>query len=107
MQILLVEAGYRFEILLVGYQNPFHRLTNGDYCEGPNQRNNPCDNAFIICIHHIGTPPNDCDIDRLQTTQIRRDNDDLVFNEGQSIGGVQNPIAVSGDTWPVSYVATP
>ena len=55
----------------------------------------------------MGSPANVCDIDRLQTTLIERDSDNLMFREGQSIGGVQNPIAVSGVTWPVSYVAIP
>ena len=106
MQILplVVEAGYRFEILLVGYQNPWHISIYGDYCEGSDQRNNPCDNAFTICIHQRGAPDNECDIGRFETTLIRRDSDNLIFTEGESIGGVLNPITVTGDTWPVSYL---
>ena len=43
-----------------------------------------------------------CDIAELQTALIAQDDDDLMFSLGDDIGGVTNPLMVTGDMWPVS-----
>ena len=86
-----VKAGYKFEILLVLYENPEHRTRTGGYCERSN-RNNPCDNAFRICIRTRGAPGDACDFGELEMTVIGENDDHLPFSEGQIVGGVRNPI---------------
>ena len=88
-------------MLLVGYQNPTHKDRNGAFCERSNG-NNACDNAFIICIRRRNS--HDCDFERLETNKIEEDNDNLMFSEGEPVGRIDNPIAISGDIWPVSGV---
>ena len=101
-----VKAGYKFEILLVLYENPEHRTRTGGYCERSN-RNNPCDNAFRICVRTRGAPGDACDIRGLETTKIGENDDHLPFSEGQTVGGVRNPITITGDKWPVSKGVLP
>ncbi|CAI8029505.1 hypothetical protein GBAR_LOCUS16762, partial [Geodia barretti] len=89
-----VNAGYTFEMLLIGYQNPSHRSSRGGLCERRDD-SDPCDNAFKICFRHRDSPESSsCDIGKFQTEKIVDDNDNLVFMEGESIGGVHNPITV-------------
>ena len=101
--VLSVNAGYVFELLLLGYQNPAHRCFDGSLCER-GEPNNLCDNAFKICFTHRDTSLRDdsCHIRQFSTQTIELDNDNLTFREGETIGGVDNPIQVTGDTWPVS-----
>ena len=43
-----------------------------------------------------------CDIAEIETMKIAEDNDDLMFSMGDEIGGLPNPLTVTGDVWPVS-----
>jgi hypothetical protein len=95
-----VNAGYTFEMLLIGYQNPSHRSYDGRLCERDDSDGH-CDNAFKICFRHRDSPETSgCDIRKFQTEKILEDSDNLVFMEGESIGGVHNPVTVTGETWP-------
>lgn len=43
-----------------------------------------------------------CDIAEMITNLVEEDNDDLLFSVGDEIGGLSNPLNVSGDVLPVS-----
>lgn len=64
----------------------------------------PCDNAFRFCIRSgtTGLVEGACDIAEIETMKIAEDNDDLMFSIGDEIGGLSNPLNVSGAMWPVS-----
>ena len=80
---------------MVGYQNPEHRQARRRWC-CERGTCTLCDNAFSICIHQIHAT--DC----YETGKIEENNDDLMFQEGDSIGRLTNPLVVSGIVSPVS-----
>ena len=43
-----------------------------------------------------------CNVAELNTNLTERENDDLMFSIGDDIGGLSNPVIMSGDVWPVS-----
>lgn len=108
--MLLVEANYTLEILIDGYQNPTSQaLSLLSFRKGCCERDSsfpcmPCDNAFRFCIRgeRTGMVEGACDIAEMLTNLIEEDNDDLMFSVGDEIGGLSNPLNVSGDIWPVS-----
>ena len=63
----------------------------------------PCDNAFSVCVREVrlGVVEGDCDVQQ-ESTLIAEDDDDLMFTIGEDIGGLSNPLTVSGEMWPVS-----
>ena len=81
---------------MVGYQNPDHRQVLRRWC-CERGTCTVCDNAFIFCIRQIDAT----DI-RYATGKIEENNDDLMFQEGDSIGRLTNPLVVSGIMSPVS-----
>lgn len=95
-----------------GYQNPTHKaLDLLTFREGCCERDAstpcmPCDNAFRFCIREgmTGMVEGACDIAELETNKIAEDNDDLMFSMGDEIGGLSNPLIISGAVWPVSFM---
>ena len=106
----VVEANYTLEILVEGYQNPTSQaLSLLTFRIGCCERDTaepcmPCDNAFRFCIRggRTGMVEGACDIAEIETNQIEENNDDLMFSVGDDIGGLRNPLTISGDMWPVS-----
>ena len=64
---------------------------------------NPCDNAFRVCVRE--TPrmavEGDCDFE-MESELLEENDDELMFTIGEDVGGLPNPIRVSGEMWPVS-----
>ena len=104
------DANYTLEILVEGYQNPTSQaISLLTFRAGCCERDNTvpctaCDNAFRFCIREgtTGNVEGVCDIAEIETMKIEEDNDDLMFSVGDEIGGLSNPLTVSGDVWPVS-----
>lgn len=104
------DANYTLEILVEGYQNPTSQaLSLLTFRRGCCERDAavpcmPCDNAFRFCIRSgmTGLVGGACDIAEIETMKIAEDNDDLMFSMGDEIGGLPNPLTVTGDVWPVS-----
>ena len=108
--VSVVAANYTLEILVEGYQNPTSQaLSLLTFRKGCCETDitvpcMPCDNAFRFCIrgNRTGMVEGPCDIAEIETMKIEEDNDDLMFSVGDEIGGVSNPLTISGDVWPVS-----
>ena len=104
--MLTVEGNYTLEILMLSYENPTHMaqsLENFRHgcCEiDTTTPCRPCDNAFRMCVRDIptGVAEGACDIEQ-ESMLIDEDSDDLIFAIGQSVGGLSNPINVSGQMW--------
>ena len=104
------EGNYTLAIWVQGYQNPSHKaLELQTFRHGCCERDaalpcDPCDNAFKFCVREgtTGMVLGGCDIAELQTALIADDDDDLMFSLGDDIGGITNPLMVTGDVWPVS-----
>ena len=66
---------------------------------------NPCDNAFRVCVRE--TPrmavEGKCDLE-MESELLEENDDELTFTIGEEVGGLNNPIRVSGEMWPVSIV---
>ena len=103
-----VEANYTLEIRLTGYQNPTHMAA-----DLANQRQGCCDfdpalpcesceTAISICVRERITDEvsGACGLLKLESNETGGDDEDLVFTD--DIGGLSNPIIVSGDMWKVS-----
>ena len=108
---MTVEGNYTLEVLMLSYENPTHMALSLEgfrqgCCERDSARPcNPCDNAFRVCARQTPTGMTEgyCDlIDNMESTVIDPDNDDLSFNIGEDVGGLSNPIVVSGEMWMVS-----
>lgn len=110
--VSLAEANYTLEILVEGYQNPTHQameLINFRHgcCEIDSALPcRSCDNAFKFCIREgiTGMVQGVCDVAELETGLTELNNDDLTFSQGYDIGGLSNPLIVSGAVWTVSCV---
>ena len=108
--VSVVAANDTLEILVEGYQNPTSQsLSLLTFRKGCCERDNtvpcmPCDNAFRFCIcgGRTGMVEGACDIAEIETMKIAENNDDLMFSVGDEIGGLSNPLTISGDVWPVS-----
>ena len=101
-----VEGNYTLEILMLSYENPSHMAKSLENfrlgcCEGDTTTPcRPCDNAFRVCVRNIPTIlEGDCDLTKQDSTLIAEDDDDLMFTIGEDIGGLSNPITVSGEMW--------
>ncbi|CAI7998051.1 Protein jagged-1 [Geodia barretti] len=102
-----VESNYTLEILLLGYENPSHMAKSlenfrSGCCElDTTTPCRPCDNAFSVCVREVrlGVVEGDCDLLE-ESTLIAEDDDDLMFTIGEDIGGLSNPLTVSGEMWP-------
>ena len=108
MQVMSsVEANYTLEVLMVGYQNPLHmalELINVRHgcCNSDRELPcEPCENAFRVCVREMITEvvSGECGLLNLESKEIPDDDDDIVFTD--DIGGLSNPIIVSGDVWQV------
>ena len=96
---------------MLSYENPTHMAFSLENfrqgcCERDSARPcNPCDNAFRVCARQTptGMTEGHCNlIDNMESTVIAPDNDDLTFTIGEDVGGLSNPIVVSGEMWTVS-----
>ena len=105
---LTVEGNYTLEILMLSYENPTHMAESLETfrhgcCElDQSTPCKPCDNAFRVCVRETptGAIEGGCDFTE-ESTLIAEDDDDLMFTIGEDIGGLSNPVTVSGDMWPV------
>ena len=110
IQAVSVKANYTLEILMLSYRNPTSMaLSQENFRHGCCERDvatpcNPCDNAFRVCAREVITRHREgaCDFE-LESELIKDNNDELMFTYGD-VGGLSNPIRVSGDMWPVSYL---
>ena len=105
-----VEANYTLEILIESYHNPTHQaleLANfrlGCCDSDTTLPCKACDNAFRVCVREetTGVAQGGCSIAELTTSLIALEDDSLMFTVGDDIGGLSNPLVVSGNEWPVS-----
>ena len=96
-----MRASYILEILVVGYQNPEHLQVENGWCCERTHCSSPCDNALVFCFRQISMK--ECEMS-FATGLIEYDNDNLTFQEGDSIGRLTNPLMVSGIVSPVSGI---
>ena len=94
---------------MLSYENPSLATSLETFRHGCCERDidtpcDLCDNAFRVCVRERATREVEggCDLLRMESTVIEEDNDDLMFTIGQDVGGLSNPILVSGKLWPVS-----
>ena len=107
-----VKPNYTLEILMLSYENPSHMATSLEtFRHGCCERDaatpcDLCDNAFRVCVRERATREiaGGCDLLKMESTLIEEDNDNLTFTIGQDIGGLSNPILVSGELWHVSLL---
>ena len=104
-------ANYTLEILMLSYENPTHMAKSLEFfrhgcCElDATTPCRPCDNAFRLCFREVGTGVAEGVCDReMESMLIEQDSDDLVFVIGEYVGGLSNPITVSGEIWRVSVI---
>lgn len=103
-------ADYQFELQLLRYQNPSHRLAASERCcdsdLGLIHCRDHCDNTFWLCLSHPGQ--DDCSFGQLSTGAVYVSDpnlsDIITFSSGGSYiaSGVQNPLVFTGRDWPVS-----
>ena len=106
-----MKANYTLEILMLSYRNPTSMsLSLENFRQGCCERDagtpcSPCDNAFRLCAREVITGQREGDCEFKQESELIEENDDdLIFTHGEDVGGLANPIRVSGDMWPVSYL---
>ena len=102
----MVCADYQFELQLVRYLNPSHRLASGQCCDsdiGLTTCLDHCDNSLVICLSAPGQA--DCSLGAVSTGSlfVYSASDDISFNSGGSLisPGVANPLLFTGHKWPV------
>lgn len=112
MQLMMgvICADYQFELQLLRYQNPTHRLAASERCcdsdLGLAYCRDHCDNTFWLCLSHPGQ--DDCSLGQLSTGTVYVSDpnlsDSITFSSGGSYiaSGVQNPLVFTGHDWQVS-----
>ena len=110
----LVSADYQFELQLLRYQNPSHRLGPNERCcdsdEGRITCLDHCDNTLHLCLSRPGQT--DCSLGQLSTGSLHvsspQESDFVTFSTGGSFiaEGVKNPLVFTGYEWPVSTLST-
>ena len=111
MAVTSVRADFQFELKLIRYHNPSHRLAPNERCcdsdLGLTQCVDHCDNSLHFCISPPGHGQGDCSLGQLSTGPlIVKDparSDDVPFGSGEYIAdSVKNPLVFTGQEWPVS-----
>lgn len=96
---------------MVSYSNPLHLAQEHiNFRHGCCERDAAtpcaaCDNAFNVCVRETptGETTGNCDFGGEKvSSRIEDNNDDLMFQIGENVGGLSNPIVLSGEMWPVS-----
>ena len=110
----VVSADYQFELQLLRYQNPSHRLgPTARCCDSDENRIpciDPCDNTLHLCLSRPGQT--NCSLGQLSTGSLHvsspQESDLVIFSTGGNLiaKGVRNPLIFTGYEWPVSTLTT-